>query len=140
MDKILEQFQTKFAQAHSIVAANGNNWESIHKLPEHELDLLLIGVLDSQVLNGGFKQWVENGYSEDADQLIEALKRLEVPQGARVLHLVTRALRIGEAPSWSDEDGEAAYERWADELDELDGEYYAISDEFALQYATKFCS
>lgn len=78
--------------------------------------------LNYQVQNGGFSQYIANGYIErDYEKLRPILGQLVGDIGIKVLRLVQQAKRIE-----SYETSQSDY----DVLDKLDDEFYKINDEF----------
>lgn len=87
--------------------------------------------LHSQVCNGGFSQWITNGYARsDGAEVRRALEIMSRSQGEDgpskiTLRAVITALEAGEEPHAEDE-----FEDWSARLDALDGPFYAITDGF----------
>lgn len=104
-------------------------------LSQRDRHLLVLQGLHSQVCNGGFAQWIDNGYlNRDGPTLTLALTRmgegLDRHDNAcltTVSALVDRAVRlianVSDPENLNDEDYEA--------LDALDTAFYAVGDHFA---------
>jgi hypothetical protein len=99
-----------------------------------------LGNLNGQVNNGGFSQWIFNGYKDvHGDFILNILKEIdgrEYPQLHAGLKITQSVLEIEDEPEQNDyddrEDYEYAYEEWNNQFDEHDMEYYKldkISDE-----------
>jgi hypothetical protein len=105
-------------------------------LPQRERHLLVVQGLHSQVCNGGFAQWIENGYLErDLGTLALAMTRmasfsLTVPAVER---LVDRAVMLAD-----DHSGGCLPEDAYDALEPLDDAYYAMSDAFENAFQRYF--
>lgn len=137
---ILTAFETRYEEIHKAgfvdpTIENPVSYdEQLLALNVRDQDMILIGTLDAQVCNGGFSQWITNGYSENGEALREALRRTEVPLAGQVDALVRSALGAGEEPNCDD-----VYERWYSKLEPLDDAYYVIKDAFMEQIAAHFC-
>lgn len=95
---------------------------------------------DSQVLNGGFMQWHDNGYSEFASQLVDDLERMQPADQSAVAHVLLliekhwRAIDDYGPERYDLQDGEDFDDSLLyDALDALDDRYYEIDDEFLHQ-------
>lgn len=75
---------------------------------------VVLGNLNYQVENGGFSQWILNGYSGGSVCLFSALTKIGTPAALAVKLLVKSAIAN------SDEDDEAVYNK-------LDTAYYKLS-------------
>ncbi|MFC3833420.1 DMP19 family protein [Deinococcus rufus] len=103
-------------------------------LGQRDRHLLLIQGLDSQVANGGFAQWIQNGYLErDLTSLNLALDRLvgslDVLHQRRIVQVLqamleeVAAIAAGAGPDGLDDCD-------LDRLDPLDDRYYRLYGEF----------
>lgn len=107
-------------------------------LPEERFAMLL-GNLNSQVLNGGFCQWVDNGYAAQADTVLRVLARIDTDSTKAVsemikrikLHFKTDVENKGCMNSyWIHEwEGEEMPEGHA-VAEDCDEEYYSLNDQF----------
>lgn len=146
-------------RALEIDAPNPNDY--LMQLNPNERFMCQLGHLHGQVYNGGFVQWVDNGYAErDLENLLnmrETLKNLGVWDTVRPFHLLLQKAEQAimtyneireesEPDMWDfeDEDDEEYSEAWReydyaqdhadDALDTLDTEFY--SDEVQGHFAT----
>lgn len=133
----IEQFETEFEKIHNahFVGTNDRYQDVLNGLNVREQDLVRIAAMDGQVLNGGFSQWIGNGYSENGEALLEALRRLETPHCATVRDIVQKALEMGNEPCDVED-----FDDWTAALDRLDDEYYAVQSLFIEGVAGRFCS
>jgi hypothetical protein len=91
------------------------------RLPFRARIAVFVGNLNFQVVNGGFTQWVENGYSECAGDLMQFLDKLPKngPEVAAIVRCVTQMV--------ADEDVEDFDEYHGADLSSL---YYNLNDSF----------
>jgi hypothetical protein len=107
--------------------------EFMQELNRNERLVVAIGTLNYQVENGGFSQWMYNGYATDPNTTFWALRTLGSPEADRVAELVQKALQ-NEDEDWSeyeddDEDGGV--------LDALDREFYKLNSRILDQLEAK---
>ena len=93
---------------------------------------VLIGNLNYQVENGGFTQWMDNGYGDHAADVARVLARIGTPTARRVDEMVQTV-----KATWARY--EADRRRWADDNDDnypdfdaLDTEYYSINAQLLI--------
>lgn len=136
----IEKFEAAFEKIHTEhfvepTIENPVTYDNqLRALEVRDQDLILIGTLDAQVQNGGFSQWICNGYSEHGEALLKALKRLDLGTARTVIGLVVKALELQVEPQDVED-----YDGWANALDKLDDEYYAIQEVFFFGVAEHFC-
>lgn len=114
-----------------------------------ERNAMLLGSLNYQVTNGGFRQWVDNGYGLLAHETISALRWVGGDNAAATIAMIQKIIphiafgrpNRGWADYW-------LRDEWSDDCigeeiaDHLDEGYYAIMDalmtdiEAALKAAT----
>jgi hypothetical protein len=82
-------------------------------LPVNQRMAVLLGNLNYQVENGGFRQWIGNGYGAYAMDVRRVLDRI----GTEAAYFVTNLVLIA---SRADED---------DDMDKQDAAYYRINDQ-----------
>ncbi len=84
----------------------------------------VLGELNYQVCNGGWQQWVENGYYELADDTAWALLQINTPATRAVERQLDRVRCLVDLADEEpfDPDDEDTF----DALNELDDEYYAV--------------
>jgi hypothetical protein len=87
-----------------------------------------VGTLNYQVENGGFSQWVCNGYDACADELGGFLRRLPYagPQVARIVSRIARCTDEEKLDTLLEEFGEELDERYYDLGDALLFEVEAV--------------
>ncbi len=101
----------------------------LRELGPRERFAVLIGNLNYQVTNGGWSQWVGNGYARAHREVLWALRKLDTETSHKVARMAETIVR-GLAEWHYDFEGEAC-ER-ASELDGelgLSGLYYEINDQ-----------
>jgi hypothetical protein len=107
-------------------AGKDSKWDSV-------IDLM------AQVWNGGFEQWIINGYAADEGLIaIHMLNMLETDAGGQVAELVSQALNSDFATG---HEGfrEEEYVKAAESLDELDTQFYAgLDDQLVQDLAKRF--
>lgn len=134
-----------------------NYEDMLHNCSPIEREAVLIGNLDSQVNNGGFELWVDNGYATQLDSLVRILKSI----GGKTVQLVIEMIQKLEpfilrnvdnrgfaGGYWVDEDNDQEHtsEGYLDDYktegmelaDTLDSSYYEISDKFSEEVETYF--
>jgi len=65
--------------------------EFLQTLERHELVAVVMGNLNYQVNNGGFQQWVDNGFALAAEQVLDVIRNIQAAEGttdAERVHLV----------------------------------------------------
>lgn len=107
--------------------------EFLSNLDALERKAVVLGNFNHQVLNGGFQQWVDNGYASGSGmELLTVLSDMGTPssrilRGIVVSVLVHVDLGIEKdgcfTNYWLDDPGE-------EELDRLTNRYYDLSDDF----------
>lgn len=118
-------------------------------LTELEKRAVVLGNMSYQVLNGGFHQWVSNGYYLDGALLIAYLTEMDTKLSRSLIRIVNKVLsytnpdakRAGmmgrywkheksNGSRWRDEEEENDVEEVVIDLDEHDNEYYSFSSDF----------
>jgi hypothetical protein len=97
---------------------NNQKWsyrEFLMNLDPLHRSAVVLGNLNYQVCNGGFSQWMFNGYTDGNEFLFHALKSMNTQTSTRVMNLVSQALQL-------DCDN--------DDFDHLDSEYYELESTF----------
>ncbi|WP_170928635.1 DMP19 family protein [Deinococcus hopiensis] len=95
---------------------------------QRDRHLLAVQGLYSQVCNGGFAQWINNGYAEQDALTLQLARMLPLyPRVQEVQALVDRALAVREADDGTPYLSDEAH----DQLDPLDDAFFALSDGFA---------
>ncbi len=109
--------------------------------------VVLIGNLNYQVCNGGFTQWVDNGYGRHWQDVLRVLEKVGTDTAKRVAMLVEKVgkqlrynsrgvLDFSNTTSrsfYSDDDGDSEDE-WPDFSAEDDA-FYAINDQLLIDMA-----
>jgi hypothetical protein len=90
-------------------------------------------ILNSQVCNGGFQQWLMNGYGKLAEATIEALEAIGSANALSVADIVKKV--VSEIEINGDDENYIYEPEFADFADQLDSQYYNVSD--ALQKDAK---
>jgi hypothetical protein len=97
----------------------------------------VIGKLNSQVCNGGFFQWHDNGYSDLLDDTVWALQKVDTETSRKVVgflgqvHSCIEAQRRmeEERSPWEDVDEDELYDEVFGALGPLDDAYYKVNDQ-----------
>jgi Domain of unknown function (DUF4375) len=99
-------------------------------------NVVSIGKLNQQVCNGGFMQWRDNGYNENPEFLLQALRALGTSTAMEVLALVNDALDIDTDTSdeYGDED-EDKFDAVSEEFDALDEAFYKVNEKLLCELA-----
>ncbi len=103
---------------------------------------VFIGNFNYQVENGGFTQWLSNGYAEDeiVSFLHRACDRIATPLAKQVQDLLGEFVLLkGDYDSGRYDDEAGVDERYS-EFSALDTRYYAINEQFMIDaeaYAAK---
>jgi hypothetical protein len=106
-------------------ADNSKSYDDfIFDLPPIQRMAVLIGNLNYQVENGGFRQWIGNGYSDHAKDVRRVLDRIGTPAAYTAANLVLIGAR-------ADED---------DDLDAQDAAYYKLNDQLMADAEAFFVS
>ena len=119
----------------------GNNWRYsrfLLNLDSLERRAVILGNFNSQVLNGGFQQWVDNGYASGGGR--ELLVILNEMGAERVIELVKLVLEHvdlslenrGFGDYWLEVD-ESELKELFGELDVLSDKYFEFYEEFELE-------
>ena len=112
-------------------------WANIGPL---ELEAVCMGNLNYQVENGGFRQWVGNGYCTPETLFIirRVLVRLGSPTAQQVLDLLDEVARIVETYGSEDEMDEYDFEQYVEEMDPLDGRFYQLNKQLMEELEAYF--
>lgn len=101
----------------------GSYHEFLMRLDFLERSAVVLGNLNYQVENGGFSQWMFNGYNEGSLFLTFVLDDINTEISKQVKGLVVEAMhRFNDYPGVNCAD--------VDNLDDLDSDYYAVSSKF----------
>jgi hypothetical protein len=107
-----------------------NKADFLESLDSPEAEAVVLGNLNYQVQNGGFYQWIDNGYAElSASDVLFVLKRMKTPAARAVIKMVRQVIEYMDSGAFGD-DGEEHDEEALDALDKLDDEYYVLDDQF----------
>lgn len=79
MDEAYDRWQNGEFTSHEDMC---NKVDQIHR------DAIYLGNLHYQVCNGGFQQWVDNGYGLNARETIEALEKVGTPNAKNTIDLI----------------------------------------------------
>jgi hypothetical protein len=126
MDVAYEKFDEKFSY---------EQWYKV--LTEIEKKAVVLGNLNYQVENGGFYQWVDNGYVADIHFLIEVLEEMYTDNSKKIIELlndikpyvIPNVKNTGCFGKYLDLDSEE-YLGDVIDLDTMDKLYYEINTEF----------
>jgi tetratricopeptide (TPR) repeat protein len=103
--------------------SQGEFYQAIHPL---QRDAVLLWELNSQVFNGGFPQWVLNGYGAWMTELVAALRQIGTDAAGEVQVILERVSRVANTnvgPEAEDEDDLAG-------LLECTNRYYDVMGRF----------
>lgn len=91
-----------------------------------------INVFIGQVCNGGFEQWMGNGYAKPMHAtLISALTLINTPSCPKAIELIKAAAKITRGFTCDTE-------RCLGDIDDLDGKFYEFSDELSKEVEAWF--
>ena len=135
-----------FERAENIIhseadAIQGGMRRAASRLPEHLTAAYLLGVLNYQVENGGFRQWATNGYCLDIYTIIRLLEnRVRKPSSMQLAILLRKvasyvdlyAMPRGAFGSYLKNCGDEK------ELDQFDSPYYSLRDELTVEWENFF--
>lgn len=107
-------------------------FESINALPNKIRVVVHIGKLYQQVTNGGFMQWLGNGY--DDKFVVSALRQVNTPTSLKALSLVHNAMSAAPDKSIRCED-EDDFEFINKFFDKLDDKFYELDDQLLCDLA-----
>ena len=114
-----------------INAENPNNpWtfeDMLDNCSELERHAVALGKLNQQVENGGFIQWVDNGYGPDTiDTLCDILPKMG-PVSRKVLDM---CVKFGDWDETELDEGDYELERWNEIDDRCSRNFYDLQDEW----------
>jgi len=66
--------------------------EFISRLDKPHRNAVLLGNLNYQVQNGGFRQWVGNGYATEAHQILDLLKKIGTETALKVSNMIEQLM------------------------------------------------
>jgi len=117
--------------------------ELLQNLFPHQRRLLILGNLNAQICNGGFSQWICNGYYQPRtiEPIFDALKQIKTKAGEDVLKIVQEIHDILEEdytynknlrdyeydPNFDTEDNDIWY---GNDIEYFDKIYYKIQEQF----------
>jgi len=114
---------------------NRRAWENaILELPTPERHAIVLTHLHCQVCNGGFFQWIDNGYGIEAKAVVRALDAVGTGNALAVVGMLERLEAMFDEDGWIyevDEYGnqsESDCEQYCAVTDELDKRFYKICD------------
>lgn len=133
---------------------NLNTAEWMTLLTEQEKKAVVVGNLNYQVENGGFVQWVDNGYYLDSEILKKVLTDMDTENSKKILKMVEEVLaetnpnakRIGFFGSYwlsdvenddvYDEDEDSSFDNMPSHssFNNLDEEYYTLNEKFMEEF------
>lgn len=94
----------------------------------------LVFLFDSQIGRGGFQSWIVNGYVTYDAALLDLISEMKLRRGDEVRNLIRKtgkiAKRAAELEAMEGPAAEAALDRLAGRLGQMDEEYFAIREEF----------
>lgn len=117
-----------------------NKWsreEFMGQCSDLERKAVLLGNLNYQVCNGGFCQWVDNGYGLEWQEVVEVLKEIGTENALKTINLIERfAEYINLA-----EDNHGFGDYWAEETDEFGFSYDDDFEEYESEgpYIARDC-
>ena len=117
--------------------ANYDLWRnSVSELDETQKSVYLIGVLNQQVLNGGFIQYFDNSYGMFGYETLRILRTIGATASANLLE---QALNLVNHEQLSEPEfskyisDNLVDENVCDELDQLDDQYYELENSEDLE-------
>jgi hypothetical protein len=87
----MDLHQELMNKAYDTEKATGEKWSYRHMLdnsPKAQAHAVVLGNMNYQVCNGGWVQWVDNGYCVGYTTLIEALKSMDTELSKKVMGMV----------------------------------------------------
>lgn len=150
----MEAWQKLVTDAYKTWSQDKSYEDFLDGLDQLSRDAVLLGNMNSQVQNGGFHQWVENGYATHIHEVVEALEKLEGSAPLRVKKMLEKVEpylndcrenrgcmgNYLNLPSWGSEGSDEEYDAMTSEFNELDTDYYSFSKEFEEVVAGYFQS
>lgn len=107
------------------------------QLTTQEEEAQLLAGLNYQVQNGGFSQWVCNGYGQERWELVRVLRAIGTPRAAAVERMVLEIGRqLNDRPNggcfgdYLKNDTDRGHQKLADTCEPFDTMYYAQNKEF----------
>ena len=149
----MDTHQKLMNEAYDLWKSN-DNWskeEFFEQLDRKHRIAVALGNMNYQVENGGFSQWIYNGYAQNhfrfillllGSKSIEALKLSNVKKVYQILIEAERPIKdmielFGESNRYKsyedDEDDEYREKELNEELDEFDTKYYIIDNDELLK-------
>ena len=117
--------------------ANYDLWRtSVNELDETQKSVYLIGVLNQQVLNGGFIQYFDNSYGMFGYETLRVLRTIGATSSANLLE---QALKLVNHEQLSESEfskyiaENLVDDNVGDELDQLDDQYYELENSEDLE-------
>jgi hypothetical protein len=109
--------------------------QSVFCLSYQERTSLILETLESEVYNGGFSQWVFNGYSPHIPLIKNLLAKIqlenqekEYPKLYQALLLVIRAERVGIENNIENRTDDKTVEMIEEIYSEIDAEFYKLKN------------
>lgn len=96
----------------------------LHELAPREREAVVLGHLNYQVENGGFGQWLHNGYAEGSEFLLRALDNVGTTAAKQASEMVREAWRVWNAADCAERN---LSEEDEERLDEMSTEYYSFN-------------
>lgn len=107
--------------------------EFLYNLNTKEQQAVLLGNLNYQVGNGGFDQWVSNGYATHGEDVIEVLQLMATPIATELVERLPDLLDFVDL----DQDNRGCDDYWKDPedipsemMDELANWFYSVNEQF----------
>ncbi|HEY5701075.1 MAG TPA: DMP19 family protein, partial [Gammaproteobacteria bacterium] len=132
-DSAMEALRHEFYQRYVDIATHGDP-DKIDEFPPDARDIYTVGLLDSDVNNGGFSQYFWNTDGQFAVETLEVLKRIGAKETASLLR---RAMKLYGAPPTGDVEEwydrlEKVESEHADALEDLDEHFYEVLDDLPV--------
>jgi len=111
-------------------------WDS---LPIVQLYAVAVANVNNQVENGGWSQWITNGYSDISNwvNLEDIYLELGTPEGKKAANIISRVMTIVDETE-GDESVIYSDENTVEELNHYDELYYEINDKLMVQFSDWF--
>lgn len=135
----IDTHQTLMDEAYKGWESDTTYMDFLASLPAGHRYAVLLGNMNYQVENGGWSQWIGNGYAEAGDQLLDVLSmmRRTCPLATEVASMVRKAVDVAERAQGGDPWNEYGHynDRYVEDIyNELDDRaYYAINGDFMKQ-------
>jgi len=130
----LDKWEELLEKAYNNRPQNESYEDFLDSLPTVERHAVLLGTMDGQVKNGGWKQWVGNGYATQLQMVLRVLKQMGTDSAQKVVGMLRKLAPYIDSEMenrgtfhryWKNGDGPDE-----DFLSALDDEYYALDEAF----------